>query len=613
MNLRALALTISLSFLSPVAFGQVIDYQTKIVLDGKSLTKEVSVSLIINDVEEKYLSQISIPFSKTDQLSIKSAEIYDSKNQLVKSLKKREVITTSDISSGSFFEDDYKKEFNLSWGTYPYIIKYSYKHTTKRFIHLAYWLPYYRTHLFHHKSEFTLEIPKDENIKLDHSDELSIQEEINDKTISYTIKTEDLNPLEKEDFAPAVIDQIPYIHFVQEDFKYDVEGSTRSWKGFGDWIHRLIVGLDELTAEEKRKVDKLIAGIEDHKKIVEILYKYLQDNTRYVNVSIDFGGFKPYPATYVCENKYGDCKALTIYMKALLKYAGIESYYTIIRAGREKVRINPDFPSQQFNHVILCVPLENDTLWLEKTNSNIPFNYVGTFINDRPALLTHKDSSVLIQMPKLSQDDVKEEYTYDIDMSKRANVKAKLNFKLKGAAYEVYTSWFRSYKEELVYKELIKDLNIKNFDVNEREFKINSDDQPIIELKFEIEAKDLIRDIGSELLVKNFLTEYKVSKNTARTEIVQIDYPIYKVYDLNYTFAEDQIVDPSSLESKKIESKFGTLIIDHSYEENTLNQHISFYLKAGQYPPSSYSELYEFMREYKKIIKQTSFIIKTNN
>ena len=69
------------------------------------------------------------------------------------------------------------------------------------------------------------------------------------------------------------------------------------------------------------------------------------------------------------EKKYGDCKALTNYMRYMLKTVGIKSYPALINGGASKVSADPAFPADPFNHVILCIPQGKDSAWLECTSN----------------------------------------------------------------------------------------------------------------------------------------------------------------------------------------------------------------------------------------------------
>jgi hypothetical protein len=87
-------------------------------------------------------------------------------------------------------------------------------------------------------------------------------------------------------------------------------------------------------------------------------------------------------------------------MKAALKAVGIKSYVAIINAEYNEEPVDPDFPSNNFNHVILCVPGQKDSVWLECTSSTTGFNELGTFTENRYALLLTEEGGVLAPTPK---------------------------------------------------------------------------------------------------------------------------------------------------------------------------------------------------------------------
>lgn len=87
-------------------------------------------------------------------------------------------------------------------------------------------------------------------------------------------------------------------------------GDLSTWESYVNWECDLIDGLDQLQENEVQVIKSKVQGIIDTIEMVKTLFHYLQDNFRYVSVNIETGGLKPYPASYVALNKFGDCKGL---------------------------------------------------------------------------------------------------------------------------------------------------------------------------------------------------------------------------------------------------------------------------------------------------------------
>ncbi|WP_298288681.1 hypothetical protein [uncultured Lutibacter sp.] len=109
----------------------------------------------------------------------------------------------------------------------------------------------------------------------------------------------------------------------------------------------------------------------------------MQDKTRYISVQVGIGGLRPMLASDVDKLGYGDCKALTNYTKSLLDIVGVESYFTELYGGFDKIDMDFKTPSIQGNHVILNIPNEVNDIWLECTNQKVPFGYIANFTDDR--------------------------------------------------------------------------------------------------------------------------------------------------------------------------------------------------------------------------------------
>ena len=127
----------------------------------------------------------------------------------------------------------------------------------------------------------------------------------------------------------------------------------------------------------KTQVHALTDHLPDPYKKIQVLYILPSEKYALCLDHIWDWRVATYDAEYVARNKYGDCKALSNFMIALLKEAGIKGYPVTIWGGEDEREFVTDFPSHQSNHIICAVPVEKDTVWLECTDQFLPAGYLG--------------------------------------------------------------------------------------------------------------------------------------------------------------------------------------------------------------------------------------------
>jgi hypothetical protein len=177
------------------------------------------------------------------------------------------------------------------------------------------------------------------------------------------------------------------------------EGSLASWEEFGRWHFDLWRDRRTLPEAYRARVQALAGDGVDPREAARRLYRHLQANYRYVSVQLGIGGWQPHAAEDVVRTGYGDCKGLVNLMAASLDVVGIESRPALVRAGDSAPDIRADFPSNQFNHVILCVPVDGDTLWFECTSRSELPGRLGPFTEDRHVLLLGPGGGELRRTP----------------------------------------------------------------------------------------------------------------------------------------------------------------------------------------------------------------------
>ncbi|OAV45202.1 hypothetical protein A3850_012175 [Lewinella sp. 4G2] len=218
----------------------------------------------------------------------------------------------------------------------------------------------------------------------------------------YEWKLADIPAVSHEVLAPVFSQQMPFLITTFKKFNADgYEGSFSDWNQLGQFMQQLYVDRDVLTPELKALVHQVTDDKETNFAKIDALYRLMQERTRYISVQLGIGGWQPFPVSYVEENRYGDCKALSNYMAAMLNEIGIESYHVLVEAGDEvRMPKSEEFANPYFNHMILYVPAED--MYLECTSSNNPTGYLGSFTEGRTVLHVTPEGGRLAEIPRTS-------------------------------------------------------------------------------------------------------------------------------------------------------------------------------------------------------------------
>jgi hypothetical protein len=251
------------------------------------------------------------------------------------------------------------------------------------------------------RSSFTAKVPSELDLRFkEQKIKLTPVVSQDGKYKMYKWEVKDLSAYKTEEGTVGARFYYPSIILAPNKFRhFNTYGEMTSWKSFGQWGYNLLNGLDELPADRKLFFTNLVKNAANDREKVALIYKYLQQNFRYVSIQLGIGGVKPFPAQFTDEKKYGDCKGLSFYMLTALKIVGIKSYVALINANYNQEAVSSDFPCNRFDHAILCIPQAKDSIWLECTSNTAAFAILGSFTENRNALLLTENGGVLVATP----------------------------------------------------------------------------------------------------------------------------------------------------------------------------------------------------------------------
>lgn len=392
-------------------------------------------------------------------------------------------------------------------------------------------------------------------------------------------------------------------------------GNMTNWQDFGKFVYALKEGRDQLPPNVKQAVHQIADGIMDPKKKIQALYEYMQKNTRYISIQLGIGGWQPFDASYVATKGYGDCKALSNYMYSILKEAGIPSNYTLIHAGEYSGHINDDFPSSQFNHVILSVPLSKDTVWLECTSQTLPAGYLSNFTSDRFALVVDENGGRLVRTPKYSIRDNLQTRKITAKLDEEATLTAKVVTTYRAEQQDDVHDMIHYLAKDKIKEYLQKKFDFATYDVVNFDYKEQKSEMPVMEETLELSVSNYASVTGKRLFIMP-----NVMTRTGRKLKAEEERKYDLVLEDEYTDVDSSEIEiPTGFEMESlpiptsIETKFGR----YSNSVKVNGNKISYYRKmenfSGRYPASDYSSLVNFYDAIYKADRSRIVLVKKEN
>jgi hypothetical protein len=558
------------------------------------------VITILNEKAKGFASEV-IGYSKMEKVISVSAYVYDAQGSLVKRLKNNEIIDRSSYDGFSLFTDNRVKLIDLAQSTYPYTVEFEYETEMKYLYFIPSFLLYHDDEVSIQKKTYEVEYP----LALKPRYKLNLLKEPKKETVGENEKIkwefENFKPEKFETFTSHQL--IPSAMLAPTSFEYDgYKGSMESWSSYGGWQNALNEGRGDLSEATKQKVIDITKGLTSKELKVKALYEYLQNKTRYVSIQEGIGGLQPFSAKEVDETGYGDCKALSNYMVSLLKVVGIKGYYTKIRAGENESDIT-NFPSHQTNHIIVSVPNERDTLWLECTEQVKPFGYMGKFTGDRYAIMVTEDGGKLVRTPKLKAEQNIQIQKAEIFLSKDGNAKAKVATSYSGLQYENNGLYFSiNGQHDDQKKWLQENISIPSFELGLFSIVNKKDKVPTAIVSVDLTLNRYASVSGKRVfLTPNLMnrSSYIPPKNENRknnvfrkNSFIDVDSIVYHVPEEIYPEFIPQPV--------KISNRYGEYEATFKFDQGKLVYVRKLKMVPGEFPANSYNELIDFYKSINK-------------
>jgi hypothetical protein len=605
---------ILLTILLPISAQKAVveDYSTDIICD--KLTHAVmhfkKTTTILHESASDF-GFFSCTCSKSNQLISFKGQVTDASGNIIRKMKIKDLKKTE--YSPYLAIDDYIMYLEYTPSSFPVTVTYEWELDCKdNLVEFPPFCPQTDYNVDVKRAAYHLAAPQELGVRYAFKNISQPAEVYKNKAGAQVISLEmtDIPRVKKIPYTRPIYDRVPIAYFAPSLFVYyETQGSLSNWKDFGMWQFGMLRGRDILPEDIRNEIHQLTDSLGDDRQKVEAIYNLLGKKTRYVAILFGIGAQRPASAIDVCSSGYGDCKGLTNFMRALLQEVGITSNYTTISTRNRQLL--KDFASVgQMNHVILQVPIKNDTIWLECTNPQLPFGYVHGDIAGHDAIEVSRAGGRLVHIPAYpdSTNLARNQIRLQLDGSGIADIDVSSVF--YNLRMESRIPVYKMGRDEQK-KAILRMLYAPQAEIDKSEFKMEG---PVLSLDAHVRSKNYTTATGKRLFVP-------ICPIRRDTSIPAVDEERLEDFYIETGYCDEDEIIITLPEGSEIEATPSDVIINepfasfHSIIKRKGSQIIitnRLLVKSGTYDKSSYSRFIEFMKKVNTAYGQKVVLKKIN-
>lgn len=267
------------------------------------------------------------------------------------------------------------------------------------------------------------------------------------------------------------------------------------------WYRELVLQIGSDKQVIKEKAAEITKGLKSDIDKQKAIYKYVQDNIRYIAFEDGIAGFKPEKADQVLKKKYGDCKGMANLTKELLAAAGFDARLCWI--GTNHIMYDYSTPSLSVdNHMICALQSGGQFHFLDATETYIGFGQYAERIQGRQVLIEDGDKYILDRVPLRLPDQ-------NTDFEKRAlringtDLVGKATHALKGESKEWLLEQIHSLKKDKLSVALQSYLSERNnkYGITELQTSDLTDRNNPLDISYQVDYKEAVAGFGNDLYI----------------------------------------------------------------------------------------------------------------